>query len=446
MVNTDDMTTLEAPDRKRVAEPAFPDKSKKSVKGQHRRGGRLLALAGFLLLCAALAYGGWQYSLREKDVATTTEHRREFVPKLRTATVAASPNTIAVSLPATTLAFAQANMFARVSGYIQRRNVDIGDRVKKGQLLVQIYAPEIEHQISQAEAQLAVSRAALVQAQANRDLAQITWDRDKPLVEKGWLAQQQGSVDQQTLKAQIAAVGVAQSTVNSQEAQLKILTQQRDYQQVTAPFDGIVTQRNVDVGDLVQGDAASGTFMFTVMRSDVIRTQVFVPQDQAIGLAPGVDADVRVPEIPSRTFAGSVTRIANALQPGSRTLLTEIDVPNPDGVLTPGMYCTVELKIPRKTLSLLVPAQAVIFDSHGMQVAVVVDGAVSLHKIAVVRDFGTQLEVNDGVKQGDRVILNPPAGLTNGSPVRVADEAPAAPPKEALLTPEPHVSSRRGPR
>ena len=214
-----------------------------------------------------------------------------------------------------------ANIFARASGYIDKRNVDIGDQVKQGQLLAEITAPELDHQIAQAEATLAQSAATLRQAQANTDLAKVTWDRDKPLVEKGWVTQQQGTIDQQTLKAQDAAVGVAQSNVVAQQAQLKVLLQQKAYQSVVAPFDGVVTQRNIDVGSLVQADATSGTFMFTVMQSNVIRTQVYVPQDAAFGVAPGVDAMVRVPEIPGRDFPGKVTRIADALQPDTRTLL-----------------------------------------------------------------------------------------------------------------------------
>src|SRR6202043_3153644 len=155
-----------------------------------------------------------------------------------------------------------------------------------------------------------------------------------------------------------------QANVTAQEAQLAVLHQQKLYQSVVAPFDGVITQRNVDIGTLVQADATSGTFMFTIMQSNVIRTQVFVPQDQAFGLSPGVDAVVHVPEIPDRTFAGKVTRIADALQPGTRTLLIEVDIPNPDGVLSPGWYCSIELHIPRKTPSLLVPADAIIFNSN----------------------------------------------------------------------------------
>ena len=247
----------------------------------------------------------------------------------------------------------------------------------------------------------------------------MTWGRDSPLVDKGWVTPQQGTIDVQTLKAQEAAVGVAEANAAAQRAQIQVLTQQKAYQRVVAPFDGVITQRNVDVGTLVQADAVSGTFMFTIMQSNAIRTQVFVPQDQAFGLAPGVDAVVHVPEIPGRTFPGTVTRIADALQPGTRTLLTEVDIPNPDGALTPGIYCTIELHIPRKSPSLMVSADAIIFNADGPQVAVVEDGVVHLRKISIARDLGKQIEVRDGVRDGDQVILNPPVDLVEGKKVQV---------------------------
>jgi len=203
-----------------------------------------------------------------------------------------------------------------------------------------------------------------------------------------------------------------------------VLQQNRDYASIVAPFDGVITQRNVDVGSLVQGNAASGTFMFEIMQQDVIRVWVYVPQDAAFGVAPGVEAIVRVPELPDRDFPGTVTRIADALQPGTRTLLTEIDIPNPDGALTPGTYCMIELQIPRKTPSLLVPADAIIFNRNGMQVAVVNNGKAEIRKVKVKRDQGTRIEVDSGVKAGDQVILNPPVTLVDGSKVQVRPEAP----------------------
>ncbi len=383
------------------------------------RGGRLAGLAVGMGLFGALVFGAWGHYVQDSGVAAAAQARSDLVPSVRVATVQPSGSNIAVSLPATTLAFSTANIFARASGYVAKREADIGDHVKQGQLLAEIVAPELDQQIAQGEATLGQLKATLQQAQANRDLAKVTWDRDSPLVGKGWVTQQQGTVDVQTLKAQEAAVGVAQANVTAQEAQLGVLHQQKLYQSVVAPFDGVITQRNVDIGTLVQADATTGTFMFTIMQSNMIRTQVFVPQDQAFGLSPGVDAVVHVPEIPDRTFPGKVTRIADALQPGTRTLLTEVDIPNPDGALTPGIYCTIELQIPRKTPGLSVPADAIIFNRDGLQVAVVENGLAHIRKISVARDLGNEVEARDGVKPGDQVILNPSVDLVEGSKVQV---------------------------
>lgn len=390
-----------------------------------RRGGRWFFIGAAVLLVGALAIGFWRHYTLHAQVMSAAEQRRDFVPSVRVAPVRASAPTISVTWPGNTEAFAQANIYARASGYISKRNVDIGSKVKTGDLLVEITAPEVEHQIAQAEATLAQLQAAQLQAKANRDLAQVTWDRDNPLVKEGWVTKQQGDTDRLSLEARDAAVAVAQANVVAQQAQLKVLNQQKDYQSVVAPFEGVITARNVDIGSLVQADAASGTFLFTLMRSDVLRIQLYVPQDEALGVTPGVEAIVRVPEIPGRDFPGTVTRIADALQPGTRTLLTEIDVPNSDRALSPGLYCNVELKIPRKTPSLIVPSDAVVFNSAGLTVAVVENGVAHFHKITVARDFGTTVEVTEGVKEGDQVILNPAVDLTDGAKVQIKPGPPA---------------------
>jgi RND family efflux transporter MFP subunit len=377
-------------------------------------GGALFGGITLLLLVGGVGAGAWRHYQAELDVAATALQSRSLVPDVRVATVRASDSKIDVTLPATTTAFEAANIFARTNGYIEKRYVDIGDRVKAGALLADITAPELDHQIAQAKATLAQTQATLQQTQASRDLAQVTNARDSKLVTQGWLTLQQGDNDRLTLQAQQAAVGVAQSNIAVQEAQIRILEQEKAYQRVVAPFDGVITQRSIDNGSLV---TSGSTFMFTLMHPDVIRTQVFVPQDEAFGLGPGVDAVIRVPEIPDRTFPGKVTRIATALQPGSRTLLTEIDVPNPDGALNPGIYCTVELSVPRKTPSMIIPADAVVFDQNGLHVAVVENGTARLQKITIARDFGNEVEVHDGVKPGDRVILNPTINLADGSKV-----------------------------
>jgi RND family efflux transporter MFP subunit len=390
-----------------------------------RSNGRLiLGTVVLLALIGALAFGFWQHYTLHAEVMATAEQRRDFVPSVRTAAIRASDAFRSATWPGTTEAFEQANLYARASGYISKRTVDIGSRVKAGDLLVEIAAPEIEHQIAQAEGTLTQLRANLQQAQANRDLAQVTWDRASKLVQQGWTTAQQGDNDRLTLKARDAAVAVASANIVAQEAQLRVLNQQKSYLSVVAPFDGVITQRNIDVGSLVQADAASGTFLFQLMHSDVIRIQVYVPQDDAFGVTPGTEAVARVPEMPGREFPGKVTRIADALQPGSRTLLTEIDVPNPDRALSPGLYCQVELKIPRKAPSLIVPSEAIIFNRDGLSVAVVEDGVAHIRKINPVRDMGTSVEVNAGVSNGDQVILSPQVDMTDGRKVAIRTPPP----------------------
>jgi len=418
----------DAINRKRLDNPMLHGEIERQPRHRthvrRRRGGRQFALGGFVLLAVGLSVGGWgNYSLRQQVMAATKQER-DFVPSLPVATVEANPATVSVNLPGTTAAFAAASIYARATGYIAKRKVDIGDRVKVGDLLAELAVPELDDQISQNEATLDQLKSALQQAQASRDLAQVTWDRDEPLVQKGWVTPQQGDTDRLNLQGRVAAVAVAQHNVTAQESLVRKLRQDRDYALVVAPFDGVITQRNVDVGSLVQGNAASGTFMFEIMQQDVIRVWVYVPQDAAFGVVPGVAATVRVPELPDREFPGKVTRIADALQSGTRTLLTEIDIPNPDGALRTGIYCTIELHIPRKTPSLLVPADAIIFNRNGMQVAVANNGKAEIRKVGVKRDLGTQVEVDSGVKAGDQVILNPPVTLADGSKVQMRPEVP----------------------
>jgi RND family efflux transporter MFP subunit len=429
------MNDLSAPNWNRVIHLDRQDhapverETENSPRRRHRRqwGGRLVSLGGLLALAGGLSFGAWGHYSQQQQVMATTEQKRDFVPDVRVAAVTPSPATTSVTLPATTAPFADANVYARATGYIVRRNVDIGDHVKQGQLLAELAVPELDDQISQNESTLTQLRSTLAQAEANLKLAQVTWDRDRPLVHEGWATQQQGTVDIQTVKADEAAVAAAENNVTAQENLLKQLRQNRNYALVVAPFDGVITQRNVDVGSLVQGNVTGGTFMFEIMQNDIIRIWAYVPQDAAFGVAPGVDAVVRVPELPDREFNGKVTRIADAQQSGTRTLLTEIDLPNPDGALRSGVYCFVELKIPRKTPSFIVPAEAIIFNRNGLQVAVVKDGKAEIRKVGETRDLGTQVEVDAGVEAADQVILNPPVNLLEGGKVHVAAQSSGGP-------------------
>jgi RND family efflux transporter MFP subunit len=410
-------------DHRVLEHPARNRDTHRRPPGDHdrrsRAGRRLLGLSALLLLLGGLAMGVWRHYTRHLDVTAIAAQHHDFVPSVRVAAVRASAATMSVTLPATTNAFQAADIFARASGYITERNVDIGSRVKAGDLLAAITAPELDHQIAQAEASLAQAKASRRQTKANRELARVTWARNSILVRQGWVTQQQGDTDRLNYAAQQQAKQVNDAATRSQEAQLLVLRQQKAYQRIVAPFDGVVTRRNVDVGSLVQADATSGTFMFTLTQSDVMRIRLYVPQDAAIGVKPGVDAVVRVPEIPGQVFTGTVARIADAQDPATRTLMTEIDVSNSDGELSPGVYCTVELKVPRRTPSLIVPAGAIVFDRDGLHVLVVENGVAHSRKITEIRDLGTEVEVSEGVKQGDQVVLNPPVDLEDGSKIQV---------------------------
>jgi RND family efflux transporter MFP subunit len=387
-----------------------------------------LGLAAIAVLVAALGFGVWRHYRQYREALAAAAQHRNFVPTVRVEAVRASPAKMMVTLPATTNAYQAASIYARASGYIEKRYVDIGSRVTAGQTLAEITAPELDHQIAQAEASVVQLQGTLRQTEANRSLAQITNERNLPLVAKNYVSKLQGDTDRLNFAAQEHAAAAARANMEAQSAAVKVLQQQKAYQKVVAPFDGVITQRNIDVGSLVTADATSGTSMFAMTHSDVMRIQLFVPQDAAFGVSPGVEAVVRVPEIPGRTFPGTVTRIADALQPGTRTLLTEIDVPNPDGVLTPGIYCTVELQVPRKTPSLIVPAGAIIFNRHGLQVALVENGVAHIRKVDIARDLGTEVEVRDGVKDGDEVVLYPPVELQDGGRVEIRHPPPGSNP------------------
>jgi RND family efflux transporter MFP subunit len=410
---------LPAPDRDAPESPP----SRPTRRGGPGRG--LLGLGVLLLFTCALALGVWRHYEQSRQVMDTAEQQADFVPTVRVENVAQRLGTQHVTLPATTLGFEAANIFARASGYVLKRYVDIGDHVKTGQLLAEITAPEVEAQVAQWWNSLKQAQATQRQNEAQRASTQVTSKRISTLAKDSWAPQEQADVDQYNYQAQQHATNAAEYNVAATEEQLKYYNQAKIYQQVVAPFDGVITQRNIDVGSLITADASGGTSMFSLQQSDVIRVWVYVPQDDAFGVKPGIEAVVRVPAMPNLRFDGKVTRIADALQPGTRTLLTEVDVPNPDGALQPGVYCTVELKIPRTSPALVVPASAVIFNQNGMQVAVVENGVAHLRKIAITADYGTEVEVNEGIKDGDQVILQPPVNLTDGDKVQTINATPA---------------------
>jgi len=382
-----------------------------------------------IVLGLALALGGLQHYRLQQSAAATLQARENAVPAVRVERVTVSTAPRDVSLPGTTAAFESATIFARQSGYIADRRVDIGSRVQTGDLLAVIEAPEIDDQLTQAKAQLVQMQAALKQAQANRTLAVVTEGRTQTLVQQGWQTKQQGDTDRANLLSQTAGVGVAEANIAAQQAQVARLEKMQGYERVAAPFDGVITQRSIDTGSLVTADSTSGSSMFQMAQTNVLRVQVFVPQDVALGLKDGVAASVEVPEIPGRTFKGRVARTADALEAGTRTLLVEVDVDNPDGTLTAGLYCTVKFAVPRAHPVIEIPAEALIFDSGGTQVAVYENGKARIRKVSLAEDDGARVSIATGLKPTDRVIVSLPVDLADGAPVAVRNLQTAAAPK-----------------
>ena len=308
--------------------PPNPTECDRKLAEKRARQRRRFGLAIGTALIVGLGWGLWQNRAARLAAEEAKAHFKEVTPVVRVASVKPGDAIIPVKLPGATLAYANADIYARANGYVEKRNVDIGDHVKAGDILAVLSAPELDHQIAQAEAAMAQAQANVRQTDATAKLAAATNSRSATLVKQGWVTAQQGDVDRLTEDAQKAALGAAQANDAALTNALRVLKQQRDYLTVSAPFDGVITQRAIDVGALVQTGA---TFMFNLQQTDRIRVQVYVPQDQAFGLAPGDEVSVRVPEMPDHVFTGKVTRIAKSLQQGTRTLLAEADVPNPDG-------------------------------------------------------------------------------------------------------------------
>ena len=288
-------------------------------------------------------------------------------------------------------------------------------------MLAVIAAPDLDSQLEQAKGQLVQFQAAVQQAEANEDLGRVTDQRTSRLVAQGWSSAQQGDTDRLTLAARQAAVAVAKANVVAQQAAVDRLQQLTEFEEIKAPFDGVVTGRFIDVGSLVTADASSGTPLFSVARTDVLRVQVFVPQASTFGIADGDPATITVSELPGRTFKGRVARNANALSPGTRTLLMEVDVDNRDGVLAAGLYSVIHLQVRRPDPVITIPSNAVIFNRNGLSAAVVSeDGKVELRKIEIDVDNGASVDVKSGLRDGDRIILSPPANISDGMKVTVA--------------------------
>lgn len=391
-------------------------------------------------LLLAIAFLAGYIPLQKRRTLITGEAREEqqALPRVEVIEVTRSARQSELELPGNLQAITEAPILARSDGYIQRRLVDIGDRVKAGQLLAEIEAPELDQQVRQAKASLQESEAALDQALANQrqgkateELARVTADRWKSLVAKGVVSRQENDQYQAQYQAQVAnlealdkAIGVARGNIAASEANLARLNELEGFRQVKAPFDGVVTLRNVDVGALVN---AGNTLLFRIAQTGTLRAYINVPQSDANSIRPGQPARLTISNLPGRHFQGAVARTANALDPTTRTLLVDVRVPNPDGALLPGMYAQVDLSSPRIDPPVLAPSDALIVRADGTQVALVrPDQTVHFQNIEVGRDYGDRIEVLSGLHEGDTLIPNPPDSVREGVKVFPVHRVPKA--------------------
>jgi RND family efflux transporter MFP subunit len=410
-----------------------PQRQDKPKKGLNRRLLITCIIALPILALLLIGYLPRRERLRALDAAM--EKEKHSLPIVNTVRVQRAASISELVLPGNIQAITDAPIYARADGYVRRRYVDIGDRVKEGQILAEIETPDLDQQVRQARASLLQTRSALAQAEANlvqvkstEHLAQLTVERWNVLVARGVLARQDGdqkqadyAVAEASRKAQEANVNAAQSNVSAAEASLGRLLDLQGFEKITAPFSGLVTVRNFDVGALVASGGVSGHELFHMAQIGVVRIFVDVPQSNAPFIHTGLAAEVTVQQLPSRTFAGKVTRTSESLDPNTRTLRTEVDVLNPDSSLLPGMYAQVKLRSVSAEPPLLVPGDALVARASGIRVAVLGDdGVVHFQKVSLGRDYGTETEVLSGLQGGEQVIINPTDDVREGAKVKPA--------------------------
>jgi RND family efflux transporter MFP subunit len=310
-------------------------------------------------------------------------------------------------LPGQTEAYTDAPIFAQTSGYLKTWYYDIGAKVKAGAVLAEIDTPEVDQELAQAQAQIKVAQAAL-------NLAEVTWRRNQDLFNRRVVAAQDYDTATDTYRENQAQVMADQANINQLEAL-------EGFKIVTAPFTGIVTARNTDIGDYIP--SGSGTQLFAMQRTSPLRVYVNVPQIYAQMVKIGTEGDLTLDEFPGRKFVGHVTNTARAIDPTSRTLLTELQVPNETGELFPGAYALVTLQVTDNTGILTIPANALIFQREGTTVGVVgADGKVEIRKIIINLNLGVKLEISQGLSVTDQVILNPSDSLTDGMTVKILNQ------------------------
>jgi RND family efflux transporter MFP subunit len=412
--------------------PSKPASAKTATKPRQSSGFLILFVLAALVFVGTFYFFGIVPRVAAKDQLDQEQklstERRVVYANARLATPKSE-----LPLPGTIEAFQQASIFARTTGYVKRWLVDIGDQVKEGDLLAELDTPEVDQQLSQAQATAEQAKAAV-------SIAQTAADRWDEMVKAKAVSQEEADEKDATLKE-------AKATYDADEAAVQQLTATENFKEIRAPFAGTITFRHIEVGNLVtagSGNSAIGTTeLFRIAQIDPLRVYIDVPEANAPSIQPGTTADIHVQAYPDRVFLGNVVRNAGALDITSRTLRTEIHVPNHDGALLPGAYADVRLELMDRNPTVLIPANTLIVNAGGTQVALLesMDGPdkdhfkVHLLPVKVGRDFGTEVEILQNIKDGDHLVTNPPADLNEGMVV-TAKMLPAPPTPPPTPTPE----------
>jgi RND family efflux transporter MFP subunit len=367
---------------------------------------RGIAILAIVITCAVLAIASGVHSRLKAKTRLRESTQASAIPYVDVVSPKANADADEIALPGSTSAFNDTPIYARTSGYVQHWYVDIGARVKKGQLLATIETPELDQQLQQV-------RADLENAEANLQLATTTAARWQHLLETD-------SVSHQETDQAISDLHSKQALVNSSKANVQRLEQLQGFERVTAPFDGVVTARNTDIGALVQaGDNSGPKELFHMAAIQRLRVYVAVPEIYAAFVKNGEQAKLTLDALPGETLTGTVVRNADAIDAASRTLNVEVDVPNPTGRLLPGAYAFVHLRVPPHPGSFTIPSNALLFRAEGLRAGVVRNGHVELTPISIGQDYGSTVEVISGLSAHDTVIVNPSDSLANGAAVQL---------------------------
>ncbi|QEL19788.1 efflux RND transporter periplasmic adaptor subunit [Limnoglobus roseus] len=375
----------------------------------------LVAVGAFV----ALAYAGLQARNKQTENREATAIAPSDRLRVLTTLPEQPPDHVDQVLPGTAVPYLETAVYARTSGYLKRWLVDIGDPVKEGQLLAEIDTPEVNAQLLQARAALAESKANLVRSEANENLSRVNLDRAQNLSNTNAFSKQEFDAADAAYKVAAATTKVTEATIKANEASVKRLEDLQSFQKITAPFTGVVTARNFDAGALVVADnSANAKELFHLARIDTLRIFADVPQTYASSVTAGMAAPVSRREAPGREFGGQVSRTTHSLDPTTRTLRVQVDVPNADGALLPGMYLQVRFRLKPAAKVLRVPGAAVITRAEGTKVAIVdATNTVRYRTVKTGRDFGTSIEIVQGLAATERLVIRPGDDLPEGMAV-----------------------------